>query len=119
MGTIIFGLLLIAIVWLFVNQMLPAKGVRQISTAELKTLLKQNDCQFIDVRTPQEFKAKHIRGFKNIPLSHLMNRQHELSKEKEIVVICQTGARSNRAAKMLKKAGFAKLANVKGGISAW
>lgn len=100
--------------------MMPAKGVRQISTAELKDLLKEKKAyEFIDVRTPQEFKMNHIRGFKNIPLQRLVNRQGELSKDKEIVVICQSGARSNNATKMLKKVGFTKLANVKGGISTW
>lgn len=119
MGFIIYGLLFTLVALFFVSRMLPAKGVRQISTTELKGLLNQKGYQFIDVRTPQEFKANHIRGFINIPLTRLMNSQNKLSKDKEIVVICQTGARSNNATKILKKRGFTKLANVRGGMSAW
>lgn len=119
MGYVIYGLIIALIVSFFVRQTLPAKGVHQLSTLDLKERLNHRNCQFIDVRTPQEFKANHIRGFKNIPLGSLKDYETKLSKEKEIVVICQTGARSNMATKMLKKRGFSKLANVRGGMSAW
>jgi rhodanese-related sulfurtransferase len=99
--------------------MLPVKGVRQISTAELKNELKDKNKQFIDVRTPGEFKGNHIRGFKNIPLHQLNQKSNELLKDKEVVVICQSGMRSQKASKMLKKLGFSKITNVKGGMSAW
>ena len=75
--------------------------------------------QFIDVRTPGEYKANHIREFKNIPLNLLPNKTNTLSKDQEVVVICQSGMRSNQASKLLKKAGFTKVTNVRGGMSAW
>lgn len=112
---IIIGL---AIIFL-VQRMLPTKGVRQISTAELKNELNNKNKQYIDVRTPGEFKANSIRGFKNIPLHQLAQKTNELSKEKEIVVICQSGMRSNKASKLLKKHGFNQVTNVRGGMSAW
>ncbi|NRK74194.1 rhodanese-like domain-containing protein, partial [Salmonella enterica subsp. enterica serovar Typhi] len=43
----------------------------------------------------------------------------ELSKDKEVVVICQSGMRSQNATKILKKLGFTNVTNVKGGMSAW
>ncbi|MED1563912.1 rhodanese-like domain-containing protein, partial [Alkalihalobacillus alcalophilus] len=43
----------------------------------------------------------------------------QLLKEKEVVVICQSGMRSNKASKVLRKMGFKKITNVKGGMSAW
>lgn len=111
--------IIIAIVILFlVQRFLPAKGVRQISTAQLKSELKDKHKQYIDVRTPGEFIANHIREFKNIPLHELGGRASELAKDKEIIVICQSGMRSNRACKLLKKQGY-QVANVKGGMSAW
>lgn len=99
--------------------MLPVKGIRMISTTELKNELKDKNKQFIDVRTPGEFKGKHISGFKNIPLNQLSQKSNELSKEKEIFVICQSGMRSQKASKMLKKMGFKKVTNIKGGMNAW
>ncbi|HYK73427.1 MAG TPA: rhodanese-like domain-containing protein, partial [Pseudoneobacillus sp.] len=92
---------------------------RQISTIELKSELTDKNKQFVDVRTPGEFKGNHIRGFKNIPLHVLTQKANELSKDMEVVVICQSGMRSQKATKVLKKLGFTKITNVKGGVSAW
>lgn len=103
-----------------VQRMLPTKGVTNISTKELKNQLNEINKQFVDVRTPGEFKGNHIRGFKNIPLQQLMQKaEKELSKEKEVIVICQSGMRSQKASKMLKKLGYTKVTNVKGGMSSW
>ena len=102
------------------KKFLPTKGVNNISTTELKAKLNDKNKQFVDVRTPGEFKGNHIRGFKNIPLHQLSQKaDKELSKEKEVIVICQSGMRSGQASKVLKKLGFSKVTNVKGGMSAW
>jgi rhodanese-related sulfurtransferase len=106
--------------FLIIKRMIPAKGVRNISTAELKSELKDHSKQFIDVRTPGEFKGNSIRGFKNLPLHQLSQKaEKELSKDKEVIVICQSGMRSQKATKILKKLGFSQVTNVKGGMSAW
>lgn len=106
--------------YFIINRFIPAKGVRQISTAELKNELNDKSKHFVDVRTPGEFKGNSIRGFKNIPLHQLSQiAEKELSKNKEVIVICQSGMRSQKASKMLKKLGFAKVSNIKGGMSAW
>lgn len=112
--------LLIALaLYLIIKQFLPVKGVKNISTGELKSLLTDKNKQFVDVRTPGEFKGNHIRGFKNIPLQQLSQKaEKELSKEKEVIVICQSGMRSAQASKMLKNLGF-NVINVRGGMSAW
>jgi rhodanese-related sulfurtransferase len=102
------------------KRFLPTKGVSHISTTELKAELNDKDKQYVDVRTPGEFKGNHIKGFKNIPLHQLSQKaEKELSKEKEVIVICQSGMRSGQASKVLKKLGFSKVTNVKGGMSAW
>ncbi|MED4205299.1 rhodanese-like domain-containing protein [Neobacillus mesonae] len=112
---ILIGLFLI----LIIRRILPVKGVRQISATELKNELKDKNKQFVDVRTPGEFKGNHIREFKNIPFHQLAQKSNELSKEKEVVVICQSGMRSQKASKILKNLGFTKVTNVKGGMSGW
>lgn len=106
--------------FLIIQRMVPTKGVRHVSTTQLKNELKDKNKQFVDVRTPGEFKGGHIKEFRNIPLHQLAQKcEKELSKEKEVVVICQSGMRSQKACKILKKSGFTKVTNVKGGISAW
>lgn len=117
MESIIYGLIFLLIIIFFVQRMVPAKGVQQIDASELKQLLKKKkDYEFIDVRTPFEFNSNKIKGFKNIPLQQLKQRLDELEQEKHIVVLCQSGMRSNRAAKILKKRGFPNVINVRGGI---
>ncbi|MFE8697857.1 rhodanese-like domain-containing protein [Cytobacillus sp. FJAT-53684] len=112
-------IIFVLVILLIVSRILPTKGVKQISTVELKKELKNKNIQFIDVRTPGEFHRGNIRGFKNIPLQQLAQKANELSIDKEVVVICQSGMRSNKASKLLKKLGFKNVTNVKGGMSAW
>ncbi len=68
---IIFGVIVIFIVFRF----LPTKGVKNITISQLKHELEDHqNKQFIDVRTPGEFKGYHIPGFKNIPLQQLSTK---------------------------------------------
>ncbi|HEX5564215.1 MAG TPA: rhodanese-like domain-containing protein [Sporosarcina sp.] len=112
-------IIILAIVAFFAWRMMPAKGVKSISTDELKPMLKDKSKQFIDVRTPAEYKGRHIKEFENIPLNLLKSKLDKLDKNKEIVVICQSGMRSSQAAGILKKSGFTGVTNVRGGMSAW
>ncbi|QUW22930.1 rhodanese-like domain-containing protein [Sporosarcina sp. Marseille-Q4063] len=119
LGTLVNILLLVVVIWFFYQRLAPVKGVRNISTTELKSEIKNKDKQFIDVRTPNEFKANHIKEFKNIPLANLQIKANDLSVDKEVFVICQSGMRSVNATRVLKKMGFKHITNVKGGMSAW
>ncbi|MBM7702819.1 rhodanese-like domain-containing protein [Metabacillus iocasae] len=112
---VLFGL----VAFFLLRRLLPTSGVRNMTTTQLKNELGDKNKQYIDVRTPGEFKGRNIRGFKNIPLQQLPNRVNELSKEKEVVVICQSGMRSNAASRQLVKHGFKNVTNVKGGMNAW
>ncbi|KAB7672093.1 rhodanese-like domain-containing protein [Bacillus sp. B1-b2] len=113
-------LVIVLLLLFFLKKLLPIKGVNNITTTELRKELNNKNKQFVDVRTNGEFKGNHIKGFKNIPLHQLAQlAEKELSKEKEVIVICQSGMRSQQASKTLKKLGFGNVTNVKGGISAW
>ncbi len=110
---------IVIIVGFLVWRMMPAKGVRTTTTTELKGMLKDKTKQFIDVRTPAEYKGRHIKEFSNMPLNSLNTQLDKLDKSKETIVICQSGMRSSKAASILKKAGFTDVVNVRGGMSAW
>ena len=75
----------------------------------------------IDVRTADEFAAGHLRDAKNIPLADLANRIGELDKNKvkTVIVVCQSGARADKAARQLKTAGFEDIYSLEGGVNAW
>ena len=70
----------------------------------------------IDVREPNEYAAGHVRYAINISVNEIEKRINEISdlKDKNVVVICQTGNRSGHAAKILKMNGFASVFNAKG-----
>ncbi|TDL91773.1 rhodanese-like domain-containing protein [Vibrio vulnificus] len=120
MGTIFNLIILGFFVWFLYQRFVPVKGIKNINTAELKAVLNdKGNKQLIDVRTPNEYRGNHIKDFKNIPLNELGKRVQELSKDKEVVVICQSGMRSSNASKALKKFGFKEVTNVKGGMNSW
>lgn len=113
-------IVLALLLFFLMKRVLTIKGVNNITTKELKKELNNKNKQFVDVRTNGEFRGNHIKGFKNIPLHQLAQvAGKDLSKEKEVIVICQSGMRSQRASKVLKKLGFKDITNVKGGMSAW
>lgn len=113
-------IILVAIIVFLLWRVKPAKGVKSITTSELKTALKDKaftkTAVCIDVRTPSEFAARNVKPFKNLPLGSDFST---LPKEKEIIVICQSGMRSATACKQLKKLGYTKITNVRGGMSAY
>ncbi len=77
--------------------------------------------QVIDVRERDEFDGPlgRIRGSKDIPLGELPARMGELAKDRPVVTVCRSGARSAQAAVLLGKAGFANVANLAGGMLRW
>lgn len=105
----------------FIFQMIMSRGIRQISTSELKTMLdeKKNEEVYIDVRTKGEFNGKNIKGFKNIPLDQIKGPINQIPIDKTLVLICQSGNRSSLAARKLLKAGYKNIINVKGGMNMW
>jgi len=60
----------------------------------------------VDVRTPKEFREKHIDGAINLPIEAIMKGNIQLPKGKEIVVYCRTGSRSRVSAKVLREKGW-------------
>ncbi len=121
MESLITIAIILAAVLLFVRTIRPPKGVNQMTTEQLKQDLKQNknQKQWIDVRTPGEYQSRNIKEFKNYPLQNLKQDLQHLDQNKEVVVICQSGARSLAAARTLKKNGFPNVTNVQGGMNAW
>src|SRR5699024_2596136 len=97
----------------------PDREVRQIRTPQLKELMQNDDIQFIDVSSPKQYNQFHIYGFENIPLKDIRKEATNLNKELPVVLVCQTGTKSNEACKRLKRRGFKKLANLQGGLSTW
>ena len=92
-------------------------GPQRINGVDAKRLVAAG-ALLLDVRTPAEFAGGHVEGALNIPVQVLGQRLGDLgAKDREIVVYCQSGGRSARAANELRAAGFT--AHDLGGIANW
>lgn len=80
--------------------------------------LQSEGALLIDVRESHEYKSGHAAGARHIPLNSLPNRLREIPKERPILVICQSGARSSSAANYLAGQGY-NVTNVSGGTASW
>jgi adenylyltransferase/sulfurtransferase len=107
---------------------IPQAAAAEAAEAPIPTMtvrdLKQkldNGGKFVllDVREPFEWDICHIDHAKLIPLGQLPSRMSELDSADEIVIHCKSGGRSAKAVRLLQEAGFSKLHNVEGGITAW
>jgi rhodanese-related sulfurtransferase len=88
----------------------------------LEELLRErSDVRLLDVRTPGEFEAVHIRGAYNVPLDTLGEHAAEIhaTVREPVVLICQSGNRARRAEEALKSAGMPNLHVLDGGVSGW
>lgn len=94
-------------------------GIWEIESHALEEVAGQ--VQIIDVREPAEFNGAlgHIRGAKLIPLGELQQRAGEITRERPVVAVCRSGARSAQAVVMLQKAGVGNIANLRGGMLRW
>ena len=91
----------------------------EIQVEELKRRLDAGeDIYVLDVREPHEYQIANIGGHL-IPLGDLPNRVHELDTSHEIVAHCKSGGRSAKAVTFLRQAGFKRVHNLAGGITAW
>lgn len=105
-----------------------AAEVKKISRDELKTMLRDgSDFHLFDVREPSEFLEKNLGG-ENFPLSQISETtvlekfsEQFLSQNlsKKIVLVCQSGRRSERAAAVFLAAGFSEIFSLAGGVAGW
>ena len=101
----------------------PVKEFPNIKIADVqKKINAKNNILLLDVRTVTEFDGplSHIAGAVLLPIQELEQRVDELNehKEKEIIVICRSGNRSQTGTRILISHGF-NAVNMLGGMEAW
>lgn len=95
-------------------------GGASVSTGEAVRLINREKGVLVDVCEPQEYAAAHAGGARNIPFGRLEgSKDLPTNKTLPLLVICASGARSSRAASLLRKAGYANAVSVAGGTRAW
>ncbi|MFD2203299.1 molybdopterin-synthase adenylyltransferase MoeB [Shivajiella indica] len=93
------------------------RKVKEVTVEEFQDMKNSGfDFQLIDVREIHEFEDSNLEGIL-IPLAEVLEKSHLISKEKQVIIHCRSGARSAKAIRELEdKFGFDNLYNLKGGI---
>lgn len=94
--------------------------VKQISPSEAKNQI-ENGSILLDVRELDEVEqlACDVQNILIMPMSELQENYTQLPKDKEIITVCYSGARSYRVAEFLMYQGYEKVSNMSGGILGW
>ncbi|MFD1096653.1 rhodanese-like domain-containing protein [Salegentibacter chungangensis] len=91
-----------------------------ISVQEMKTQLKMDDVQLVDLRLKKDFASSHILSAENIVYDENFKENiNALDKDKPVIVYCYRGVTSKRAVEILQKSGFKKIYELEGGIAKW
>lgn len=90
----------------------------QISVSEAYEKYKQG-AFFIDVRTQEEWNDFHAPNTSLVPLDQLASRLNDLPRDREIVVVCRSGNRSQEGRDILLNAGFTQVTSMTGGLNDW
>jgi adenylyltransferase/sulfurtransferase len=94
-------------------------GIPQLTVKELKRRIDAGEQVYIlDVRDPFEYQIANLGG-KLIPQNEILQRLAEIDPDREIIVQCHVGIRSQYIAELLKQAGYPRVVNLAGGILAW
>ena len=94
--------------------------IKEISVHQLKHLQSEKaDFILLDVREDFEVKIARIPGSLHIPMNQIPDRLEKLNLEKEIIIYCKSGMRSESVCEYLLNQNFKSVKNVKGVIKAW
>lgn len=95
--------------------------VKLITADSLKTILNVEHGMLLDVRTPEEYAAGHIQGAVNIDYNNenFSAALDTLDKNKQYVVYCRSGRRSEESINLMVNKGFKRLVHLNGGILQW
>jgi rhodanese-related sulfurtransferase len=92
----------------------------EITAQELKERLERGDDLIVlDVREQEEIALARMPRAVHIPMAEIPARLHELSRDREVVVVCHHGVRSAHVAQFLRQRQFDNVVNLAGGIDAW
>ena len=90
----------------------PQTAAKRIEDADGAALL-------VDVRGPGEREQRRVAGSVSVPLNQLASKLNDLPRDRPLIVYCAGGYRSSIAASLLQRAGFDRVSEMAGGITAW
>ena len=107
--------------WLSVELIRSRGDTSQLSPVQATLLINREDAIILDVREQGDYAKGHIPNARHIPLSEFARRSAEMEKWKgpPLILCCASGGRSESAGAQLRKAGFDKVYNLRGGMMEW
>ena len=90
-----------------------------LEVSDVNALRENPNVVLIDVREQYEYDEGHIPCITLIPLGTIPNRLDEIPTDKEVILVCRSGNRSNQATQFLQQQGFDNVHNMLGGMNAW
>lgn len=92
-----------------------------ISPKDAEQKIKRDEFAVIDVRAPEEYAESCIAGSLSMDISSpdFSAKLQNLDKNREYLVYCRSGGRSNIARQFMEKSGFQNVYNLVGGLTAW
>jgi rhodanese-related sulfurtransferase len=112
-----FGVVVGALAWISFQSM----GGASLNPTDMTRLINTEDAVVLDVRSDAEFDAGHIVGSVHVVETQLDSSMNRLQKYKSrpLIATCRSGQRAAAVAAKLRKLGFEKVYNLRGGIVAW
>lgn len=120
-GAQIGVLLIVALIVYLLLQMGGRNNSALASTVSVNEAyqMAQNGAFVLDVRTVEEWNEFHAPGSTLIPLDQLAARLNEVPRDRQIVVVCRSGNRSQQGRDILLNAGFEQVTSMTGGLNEW
>jgi rhodanese-related sulfurtransferase len=109
--------IIITIIYVVIMFFYQRKIVKILTQAEF--IQGYRKAQIIDIREPNVFKAGHILGARNIPISQLRTRISELRNDQPVYMYDQNGLNIGRAGMIIRKKGIKNLYQLQGGFKGW
>lgn len=95
------------------------REVSSITTDSVYTMMNRENVYILDVREEYEYNSGHIENAYNIPVSEINKiKKNEIPLDAVVIVYCQSGNRSKKAAEMLLDLGYKNIYDM-GGVNLW
>ena len=119
----LFAMLAVIVFLLFLGPPSSRSGAKKLSPLQLPQVQSRQNAVIVDVSSDQDFKKGHIEQAVNFPIENFEDNLNKLNKYKNkskgIILTCQNGQKSAKAAGILKKAEFEDLYILDGGLATW
>ena len=107
--------------WLLIEFIRQQSDKSQLTPIEATMLINREDAVAVDVRAPGDYEKGHLPNARHLPFTEFERRNKELEKfrARPIILYCNSGSEAAKGITFLKKAGFEKLYNLRGGLYEW